>query len=873
MPSPTLYRVTRRRILIGLSAIAGLVVLALVAATVYGVYSVRRPFPDYDGTQELVGLQGDVEVIRDENGIPHIYADSADDLFRAQGYVHSMDRFWEMDLRRHITAGRLSELFGSSEVETDTFLRTMGWRRVAERELPMLDPASRRYLQAYSGGVNAWLGDHAGGDLGVAYTLLDLTGGDDTPEPWNPADSLAWLKAMAWDLRGNIEQETSRALLAADLPVEQVEELFPDYQYDLNPPIVPDAYLPEGEPPLPVGDDGLPIPRDALGSLIGAASVIAGFEGPLGSGDGLGSNSWVVDGTRSQSGMPLLANDPHLGAAMPSIWYQVGLHCRTLSAECPFDVTGFSFSGVPGVVIGHNNRIAWGFTNLSPDVTDLYLERVDGDMYQVGEDFVPMDVRTETINVAGDDPVRITVRETRHGPIISDASDELTDVGRSAPLPEELSKVEADGDAEDGDADDNTGALGGADEYAVALRWTALGPGRTADALFALNAAQDWETFRQAASLFEVPSQNLVYADVDGNIGYQSPGRIPVRRSGDGRWPVPGWTDDYEWVGYIPFDALPSVFNPAEGFVVTANQPVTSPEYPFLLTEDFSYGWRSERIAELIEQAGPLDAEAMTAIQMDTHNAMGEILTPYLLGLDPLGEFDGDGIELLRDWDYSQEIDSAPAAYFNAVWRELLRLTFHDELPEDHWPSGSGRWFEVVRLMLESPDHHSWDDLNTSDVVETRDDILAEAARAARNELTRLQGKDPDKWEWGRLHALTLTEQSFGSSGVAPVEWLFNTGPVDVGGGPSIVHANGWNAVEGFETTAVPSMRMVIDLADLDESTWIDLTGVSGHPFHEHYGDQTELWATGGTLPMRSDAETIRADADHHLMLVPTEQQ
>lgn len=850
-------------------------VAAVVAATVYAIYSVRRPFPEYDGTNRVVGLRADVEVIRDEYGIPHIYADTAEDLFRAQGYVHSMDRFWEMDLRRHITSGRLAELFGESEVETDAFLRTLGWRRVAQQELPMLDPSSRRYLQAYSGGVNAWLSQHSGGELGVAYTLLDLTGGDDTPAPWNPVHSLAWLKAMAWDLRGNVEQETTRALLAADLPIEQVNGLFPDYPYDLNPPIVPDAYLPEGEPPLPVDDAGEPVSRDALGAIAQAAGALTSFEGPLGSGDGLGSNSWVVDGTRTESGMPMLANDPHLGPAMPSIWYQVGLHCRTISAECPFDVTGFSFSGVPGVIIGHNRWIGWGFTNLGPDVTDLYLERVREDTYQVGTRFVPMELRTETINVAGGDPVRITVRETRHGPIISDASDQFADVGRSAPLPDELSAAE--GDSEDGDSGE--GGAAGSDgastrasrDYAVALRWTALDPGRTADAIFALNAAQDWEGFRHAASLFEVPAQNLVYADVEGNIGYQAPGKVPVRRNGDGRWPVPGWTNEYEWIGYIPFDALPRVFNPDEGYIVTANQPVTSREYPFLLTEDFGYGWRGERINELIEQAGPLDAEAMTAIQMDTHNPMAEILTPYLLDLEPLGDYYGDGIELLRDWDYRQEIDSAPAAYFNGVWRELLRLTFHDELPEDEWPSGGGRWFEVVRLMLEEPGHPSWDDVETPDTIETRDDILTEAALAARDELTRRQGKDPQKWEWGRLHALTIAEQSFGGSGIRPVEWLFNTGPVSVGGGSSIVHANGWNAVEGYETDWVPSMRMVLDLADLDESTWIDLTGVSGHPFHEHYGDQTELWATGGTLPMRSDAESIRSEAAHRMTLTPTD--
>ena len=845
---------SRRRLRVGLSLVAGVVVLALLAGTAFVVWSVRRPFPEYGGSVALPGLRADVEVVRDEHGIPHIYADTAEDLFRAQGYVHAQDRFWEMDFRRHVTAGRLAELFGEDQVDADAFIRTLGWRRVAEQEVPLLNPVTRRYLEAYADGVNAWLDGRSGGELGLAYTLLGLTGGDTAPEPWGPVDSLAWLKAMAWDLRSNMEDEIDRALLAAELPPERIEQLYPDYPYQENAPIVDDEYLPVGiQAPTAVARvaPAPPPPADAAGALRRVSAGAAAVPALFGEGPGVGSNSWVVDGSRTVSGAPMLANDPHLGPAMPSIWYQVGLHCRTVGTECPFEVAGSSFSGVPGVVIGHNARIAWGFTNLAPDVTDLYLEQVDGDSYLVGDEMVPMDVRQEQIAVAGGDPVTVTIRSTRHGPLLSDQSDELRDVGEQAP-------IEAD-------------APSRGDGYGVALRWTALEPGRTADAIFLLNAAGDWDDFRHAASMFEVPAQNLVYADVDGNVGYQAPGRIPIRRSGDGRWPVPGWTEAYEWVGDIPFAALPSVIDPDEGFVVTANQPVTSPSYPFLLTHDYDYGQRAQRIRDLIEDAEPLDADAMVEIQMDSRNANAEMLVPTLLEIDGLGDYYGDGLDLLREWDYTQPADSAAAAYFNAVWRNLLALTFHDDLPEDRRPGGGGRWFEVVRRLLESPEDPFWDDITTEDVVETRDTILEQAVRDGRDEMTQRQGKDPSGWAWGRLHALRLTDQTFGTSGIGPIEALVNRGPVDVGGGESIVQATGWTAADGFETDWVPSMRMVVDLDDLDESRWIDLTGVSGHPYHEHYGDQTEMWRTGRTLPMRWEAETIREEAADTLTLTPAE--
>lgn len=845
--------VTRRRVTLALLTVTGLIVFALIAATVLGVWSVRRPFPDYDGGAEVPRLSADVEVVRDEFGIPHIYADTAEDLFRAEGYVHAQDRFWEMDFRRHVTAGRLSELFGADQVETDAFVRTLGWRETAVHELPMLSPETRRYLDAYADGVNAWLDDRSGGELGLAYTLLGLTGGDTAPEKWTAVDSVSWLKAMAWDLRGNLEDEVARALLAAELPKERVEQLYPEYRADSGEPIVADTYLPASAPKVIEGPEGEPIPAETVAALRSTLGGLSAAPALLGDGDGIGSNSWVVDGSKTDTGGPLLANDPHLAPAMPSIWYQVGLHCRQVGPDCPFEVGGFSFSGLPGVVIGHNDDVAWGFTNLGPDVTDLYLEQVQGDRYRVGDEMVPLETREETIEVAGGDDVTISVRSTRHGPLLSDHDDQMRSIGVAAPVDDAEAPERGDG-------------------YAVALRWTALDPGRTADAIFALNQAGDWDSFRAAAAMFDVPSQNLVYADVEGNIGYQAPGRIPVRAAGDGRYPAPGWTQEYDWAGYIPFDALPSVFNPDEGMIVTANQPVTSDVYPFLLTEDFDYGQRAGRIQQLLADAtadgGTLDAAAMADIQMDTHNDAAEMLVPYLMKLEIPDGYYGDGLRLLADWDYSQPADSAAAAYFNVVWRNLLELTFHDELPEDQWPTGGGRWFEVVRDLVEAPDDPYWDDVDTAG-VESRDDILSQATHHARNEMTRLQGKQTDNWAWGRLHALTLTDATFGTSGIGPIEALVNRGPVEVGGGPAIVQANGWDASLGYETSWVPSMRMIVDLDDLDQSRWIDLTGISGHAYDEHYGDQNELWRTGQTLPMRWSEDSIRRAEEHSFTLTP----
>jgi penicillin amidase len=833
------------------------VVILLVVALVTAVALVRRPLPEASGTLELAGLTGDVEVIRDANGIPQLYGDSLDDLMRAQGFVHAQERFFEMDVRRHATAGRLAELFGRSALESDQYIRTMGWRRVAQQELALIKPETGAALEAYADGVNAYLAERSASRIAVEYTVLNAGGLDYRPEPWTAVDSLAWLKAMAWDMRGNMDEEIERVLARAEHSAREVADLHPPYPYDEHAPIVRQGAVVDGVFEQDATAAGTRKPqrpaytatqRDLLARLQLGLDRMPPL---LGRGEGLGSNSWVVDGEHSATGAPLLANDPHLGVSLPGIWMQMGLHCRTVSEACPLDVAGFTFSGVPGVVVGHNADIAWGVTNLGPDVTDLYLERVRGDEWRYDGRWRPLRTRTETIKVNGEDDVTMTVRSTRHGPLLSDVADRLADVGEQARVP---------------------GAPPADDGYAVALEWTALDPAPTLDALLELNVAQDWESFRAAAASFAVPAQNFVYADREGHIGYQAPGLVPIRKSGnDGLVPVAGWRPENDWTGeYVPFEGLPNLRDPEEGFIVTANQAVAGPDYPYHLTDDWDPGYRSQRINDLLAEEGELSVGDMLDLQLDDQHPLAATLTPYLLDVElPRGYYSG-GQRRLRDWDLEQDADSAAAAYFNVVWANLLRLTFHDDLPEELWPDGGDRWLAVVERLLREPSATWWDDATTAE-VETRDEVLVQAMRDARDELTRRQARDPDEWSWGALHRLELRSRTLGESGIGPVEWLVNRGPWEVAGGSATVNATGWDAAAGYEVTNAPSMRMVVSLGDLDESRWISLTGVSGHPFDAHYTDQTDLWAAGETLPWAFSRAAVDAAGEDTLTLSPGE--
>jgi penicillin amidase len=832
--------------------VAGVTVVALIAAGVV-LWHVQRSFPQVDGNLALAGLQQEVTVLRDDLGIPTIVADNTHDLFFAQGFVHAQDRFWEMDFRRHVTGGRLSELFGESQIGTDRFLRTLGWHEVAAQEFDALDARTRAYYEAYAEGVNAYLADHDGSAASLEYAVLSLQNGDYEIEPWTPVDSIAWLKAMAWDLRTNIEDETARALLAQTHSPEQIAELYPDYPFDTNPVIVPTL--------TEVGDDAPVAPLDAdtaasrvqwseVASVVEAASLLLG-----GVGEGVGSNSWVVGGGLTESGLPLLSNDPHLGATLPSVWHQIGLRCRVVTDACRFDVSGFGFSGMPGVIIGHNATIAWGFTNLTTDVTDLYVEKVVGDEYWRDGELVPLEVRTETLKVAGGEDEQLPVRSTVHGPIVSGLTGDFTGIA-DEPLLGDKDAVAEPGRVPSGD-------------YAVSLQWTALQPGTTAQAIFALNTARNFAEFRQAAALFDVPAQNLIYADVKGNIGYQTPGRLPVRGEGDGSMPQPGWDSAYDWQGFIPFDELPVSYNPELGYIVTANNAIVGEDYPYFLTNDWDYGWRAARIVHLIERTAAgkkLTADDMSSIQADDDFWMGRRLIAAYADIEVDGEDVRAALDLLSQWDAQSSSDSAAAAYANVVWDELVQNMF-SRRPEPVTLAGQGRLFLVVDRLLDDPGSSWW--VNGHLGVSSREEMLARSASDAYDRLVELQGDNPAQWNWGELHAITLRSDTFGSSGIAPIEALFNRGPFPVSGGSSVVDATGWVLGEGFETITVPSMRMTVDLSDLDASRWNHLTGASGHAFHPHYADQFTAWQEKRQTPWPFSPDRVEAAAVSTLVLHP----
>ncbi|MDJ0322885.1 penicillin acylase family protein [Cryobacterium sp. PH31-AA6] len=857
-----------RRIRSALAVLAVVLSLALVV-TGLGVWTVTRSFPTLSGQATLPGLGADVTVYRDQAGIPQIVAGSAGDLFRAEGYVHAQDRFWEMDFRRHVTSGRLAELFGRSQVGTDTFIRTLGWRAVAEAEVALLDPVTLGYYQAYADGVNAYLAGHAGADLSVEYAVLAVQNPGYTVEPWTPADSVAWLKAMAWDLRSNLDDEIDRAQLAGNLTPAEVAQLHPSYPYAAHPTIV--GGMPAGAPVAAAAATTTAPAAPALeagaeaalvSSLAGLHRTLAAVPELLGPAGGeIGSNSWVVSGAHTATGKPILANDPHLGPVMPSVWYQVGLRCAAVTAECPFDLAGYSFSGLPGIIIGHNAKIAWGFTNLGPDVADLYLEKVTGDSYEYDGVATPIQVRNEKISVAGGDPVRITIRSTGHGPIVSGLTGSAFPA-IAADYPDAVDLPAAGADTTGAEPSD------AGTTYELSLQWTALSPGHTATAIFALGAATDWATFRQAASLFDVPSQNLVYADVEGNIGYQAPGLIPIRRAGDGTVPVPGWTSEYGWDGYIPFDALPQSLNPASGFIVTANNAPVGPDYPYLITADWDLGYRATeitaRVQALIDAGTPMTPAMMSEIQADTYSPLAARLVPVLQTLKPTTRTRA-ALALFDGWDYRLESDSAAAAYFSIVWRNLLVDLFNTRLPESTRLAGGDRAYSVVIGLLDTPDSPWWKNARVGSA--SRDGMLERALLQAALEGERLMGSDPSLWRWGKIHTLEITNASFGKSGIAPLEWLFNRGPYELAGGSSVIDAVGWDATIGYTVNWVPSMRQVVSLADWDDSTWLNLTGNSGHAFHPNYDDQTALWQHQETRPWPFSLAAVRASATDTLRL------
>ncbi|HEX4897285.1 MAG TPA: penicillin acylase family protein [Candidatus Limnocylindrales bacterium] len=761
----------------GLRAIAIVVVVVLVGVLGLVAALTGRGLPQTSGTIRIAGLHAAVTVIRDDAGILQVRADDPHDLFLAQGYVHAQERMWQMEVWRHISAGRLAELFGEGSLDTDRFIRTLGWRAAAQRDLDAMPPDVRDALQAYADGVNAWLADHEGA-FGPPFIVAGLLAGNGglggyTPEPWTPLDSAAWQKVQAWNLGGNMDTEIFRLLADARLgSAERTDELFPAYDPEA-PVITPTGLAGSGGAGATGSATALATDRLTTAATPAALSpdvaaawhdiadlgaevlAVAGLDNAAGlaGGHGIGSNNWVVAGSKSASGGALLANDPHLGFNMPSVWIMNGLHCRTVSEACPFDVTGVSFPGVPAVVLGHDARVAWGATNVGPDVQDLFRETLDPDdpsHYLFEGESIPFDVRTETIRVAGGDDVTVEVRSSHHGPILNDVDTRLEG------------------------------------EAPVALAWTSI---READgaftSIFRLNTVADFEGFREALAGYGSPSQNFVYADVEGNIGYQFPGLVPIRDgapTGDRIRDGASGTD--EWTGYIPFEDLPWQDNPPSGFIVTANNAAVDADYPYFVGDDWDPGYRAQRINDLLAAApeGGLTPADLRAIQVDTYLLRADRTIPPILAEARPATTDGRLLlDRIRGWDRTCDVDSTGCAAYVAAEFVLTRAIFEDELgPIARDYVGSTSSWQGLLATLGDPAGPWWDDVTTTAVERARDVISAALDATAANLRETVGG--PGRWTWGRLHTVDFREGSLGLSGIGPLEWYFNSGPRPVPG-------------------------------------------------------------------------------------------
>ena len=863
--------------------LAIVVVFVAVLTGIVGSVTLRA-LPQTDGFLKIKGLEAPVTVLRDGAGIARIYADKPHDLFLAQGYVHAQERLWQMEVWRHISSGRLSELFGKSTIKEDRFIRTLGWREAAQRDLDALSPGARAVVDAYAEGVNAYIEAHRGG-LGMAFAVTAMQsgkgglGGYDV-EPWTALDSIAWQKVQSWQLGGNFENEVFRMLADAKLGDPALtDQLFPAYRSDM-PVITPTGLVGSGGAGAArAGTANTAAANARAGSSVvsltaaqatawrdvaGLSSSVLGKAG-LDSGEGIagdhqvGSNNWVVAPAKSATGGALLANDPHLGISMPSVWFMNGLHCRKITTACPYDVVGVSFPGVPGVVLGHNARIAWGATNTDPDVEDLFVEKLDPAdpaHYLFRGKSVAFTVRHETIKVAGGPDVKLDVRETRHGPILNDVDPRLAD---AAPL---------------------------------ALSWTATATvDGTFEAIFKVDTASNFDEFHAAFETYGSPSQNFVYADVDGHIGYVFPGHVPIRADpADHGARIRSGTDGkHEWTGWIPFNDLPWQLDPASGMIVSANNAAVDGRFPYFVAAEWDPGYRAKRITELLAKAaseGGVTTDAMRQIQMDTRVLRADLIRPHLAGISPATPDGRTILDRIKAWDGKADLASTGAPAYFAFEYRLMRGLFDDELgPLAREYIGGGPSWQATIALLDTPSSTWWDDKTTAGRTETAPDAIAAALDQAGVDLRGSLG-DPNEWTWGRLHQATFREDTLGSSGIGPLEAYFNKGPFPVAGASGAVDNTFFRpsraypdpndptykpvGISGvFEVTNLPSYRLTIDMSDPGGARIVQTTGQSGNPFDSHYGDLIDQWLSGGTVPLPFSKDGVEASAAKRLELIP----
>ena len=821
-------KLTTKSVFLGVYIVAASCAVLTTAAALY----LRSTVAKMVGEVQLTGISSMVEVVRDANAIPHIYAATLDDAYAALGYAHAQDRLWQMELNRRLPAGRLSEVMGKSTLETDQFFRAIGMRRSAVQSLANLDGPTQIALQRYADGVNQFINTPTN-NLPLEFALAGIK-----PEPWTPLDSVTFGKLMAWDLSYNWRAELMRLRLSSRLTAEQIAQFMPSGT-GVALPILPDLkqhYATAGLV-LPLADVAVKTAAAPSDPQLAAWLAQAQDLQP----DSLGSNNWVVSGAKTVSGKPLLANDPHLGLSAPSIWYFAHLN----ATSPPQNLVGVTLPGVPFVVLGRNDHIAWGATNTGPDTQDIVIERCMIDCktrYQTPTGSAPFIKRTETFKVRFANDVVLDQFETRNGPVISGNS------------------KAADGILPPG--------------YVFSLRWAALLDGdTTAAANRAQQVAHDWPSFVEATKLFTSPQQSMVYADVAGNIGMIAAARVPVRREGNvlhGLAPSIGWDAQYDWQGFIPFDDLPKTFNPEGNSIATANNKIVGDDYKPVLAHEWSVTHRIDRINTLIAATPKHSMASMQALQGDTLSGYAKQMLPLLLVPEPASPRAAAARQLLKTWDSNARTQDAAPLIFAQWMRQLTKQMYADELGADLFDRAWDQRAVFMFNALSQSTHSSWCDNIATPTKETCSNQIAQALDEAMAQLQAQYGADMNKWAWGNAHVALSEHRPFGQFGAAFD--YFNIRRA-VPGDSYTVNVGGYRIASKtapFAANHAASMRAIYDFADLENSAFMNATGQSGNRFSPYYDSMADRWAANQMLQIPTSRQKVQTTQIGTIKFMPS---
>ena len=780
------------------------ILLGLIMVVFLGVYGyLRSTLPDYDEEMTIPGLNDEIEIIRDSYGMPHIYAQTDQDARFALGYCMAQDRLFQMDILRRAARGRLAEILGQDLVPLDKFFRTITAGKSVENIAAHYPLETVAASQAYAKGVNYFI-DHHKGALPIEFTLLGYT-----PEPWQPSDMTAVNYYMAWDLNTAFFVEMLYAAVIDKVGEKMARDIFPDYA--------------EGYPVIV--SEGI-ASLDLLKTLNLAREV-------LGTKGGGASNSWVVSAKKSASGMPILANDPHLGHSAPGIWYEAHLVAPSMN------VSGSILPGIPFIIIGANEHVAWGWTNVMADDADFYIEKINPDnpnQYEYLGRWEDMTIKDEIIKIKGAEDIKYTIKLTRHGPIIDDLNKLKESKGTS-----------------------------------LSMRWTAYEMLQT-NPFLDLNTAGSIDDIEKAVAHFKCPGQNWVYADNQGNIGYWAAVGIPIRDGFSGEIPVPGWDGQHEWKDYVPTVEQPHMRNPTRGWIATANNKLVDGDYPYPISHYYVMPDRFTRIQEMLTAKEKLNVKDFEKMQADFYMLLAEEWIPIMLKSlsdEKLSEMEKKALSTLKRWDFVASADDTAPTIFHAVINEMVKNTFKNRLGDELYPLYIGKSFVVFNSMrnLMSRGQSLWFDDPDTPQAEGIRDIIVKSFRQAVIYLAGQMGDKVDDWQWGKLHTLTIYHPLGKSSSF--MGYFMNIGPFPMGGSFATVNPQPYRLSNPWEGYHGASLRYIIDFSNMKNSLRVIPAGISGNFMSPHYDDQTELWRTGKYRPFVLDRKSVEKDARHTLIMIP----